>query len=146
MPASFRTTDSPLALPSVHRILLLGGRALRLSCPHCGEAPVLARCTSLRKWGSVRARCDACNFRFERSDDSYFSGAMLTNLLMSELLFAIGFLISVIALWPDVPWDFLTYAGAAGMVLTPALLYPVAKLLWLTIDVLVRPVMPNELT
>ena len=125
--------------------MVLGGRAVRLKCPHCGCAPVLAPIVSLQMWGLVRARCDACNFRYERSDDNYFAGAMLTNLLMSELLFALSFSAAVVGFWPNVPWDFLTYAGAAGMLLAPALLYPVAKVFWLSIDVLVRPVMPKEL-
>ena len=145
MPKDRRTTESPLELPSIQRIALLGRRVLRLRCPHCGAAPVLAPWSSVRGWGTVRQRCDACNLRFERSDDGYFAGAMITNLLISELLFAVTFTTTIIALWPDVPWDAMTYLGALGMLLAPALLYPVARVLWLTVDVLVRPVMPEEL-
>jgi uncharacterized protein (DUF983 family) len=135
-----------MELPSMRRVVLLGWRALRLRCPNCGAAPVMTALRSWRDWGTVRSRCAACNFRFERSDDHYFSGAMITNLFLSELLFAIGFCTTVVLLWPNVPWDTLTWVAAVGMLLAPAVLYPFSKVLWLTIDVLVRPTMPEELT
>ncbi len=145
MTEPYRTTDSPMAMPTFRRTLLLAGRAACLKCPHCGGGPVLARLTSWREWGSVRHRCATCNFRFERSDDSYFSGAMITNLLMSELLFAIGFCTAVVASWPNVPWDALTWIAAAGMIAAPVILFPFARVLWLTVDVLVRPVLDREM-
>jgi uncharacterized protein (DUF983 family) len=140
-----RTTESPLTLPSLARTAIVAGRAARLRCPHCGGAPVLAAWRVGRSWGTVRERCAACGFRFERSDDRYFAGAMLVNLISAELLFAFAFVAAILITWPAVPWDALTYWGAAGMLLLPLLFYPVSKVLWLAADVLVRPVTPNEL-
>ena len=140
-----RTAESPLAMPSFRRIAQLLGRALRLKCPNCGAAPVLECCRTVKAWGVVRARCTACHFRYERTDDHYFSGALFTNLFMSEVLFAFAFALTVILLWPDVPWDGMTYVAVAGAVLAPTLLYPISKVVWLTVDVLVRPIMPQEL-
>ena len=145
LPGTARTTESPLALPSLRRTAVVIGRALRLRCPHCGGAPVLAAWRVGRPWGAVRERCAACGFRFERSDDRYFAGAMFANLVIAELLFAVGFAAALVLTWPDVPWDALTYGGAAGMLLVPLLCYPAAKVLWLAADVLVRPVTPGEL-
>jgi hypothetical protein len=145
MPEFLRTTESPMELPSARRVGLLGSRALRLRRPHCGGAPVFAPWESLRSWGAVRARYGACNVRFERSNDRYFAAAMITNLLLSELLFAVSFTTAVVVLRPNVPWDAMTYWAAAGMLLGPVLLYPVAKVLWLTVDVLIRPVRPEEM-
>ncbi len=99
----------------------------------------------LTGWAQVRPNCTACGFRFERSDDGYFVGALFANLLLSESIFALGFLSALLLTWPDVPWDALTYGGAAGMLLMPALTYPLSKVLWLAIDICVRPVTPAEM-
>lgn len=145
LPSRPRTTETALTLPSIGRSALLVSRALRLRCPHCGGAPVIAAWRVGRPWGAVRERCAACGFRFERSDDRYFAAAMLINLISAELLFAFGFLVAILLTWPEVPWDALTYGAAAGMLVLPLLFYPVSKVLWLTIDVLLRPVTPAEL-
>ena len=71
-------------------------------------------------------------------------GAMFTNLAVAEGVFAIGFVAFLFATWPDVPWTALTYGGAALMLVLPILFYPVSKVLWLAVDVLVRPVTPAE--
>ena len=143
-PAAQRSTDSALDLPSMGRGLTLLGRALRLRCPHCGGGAVLQGWHP-RRWGMARDRCAGCGFRFTRSDERYFAGAMICNLLVAELLFALGMVAAVLATWPDVPWDGLTYVAAAGMVVVPFLFYPVAMVLWLTVDVLFRPVGADEL-
>jgi hypothetical protein len=44
-----------------------------------------------------------------------------------------------VATWPDPPWDFLLYGGAALMVLAPIVFYPLAKTLFLAADLLFRP-------
>ncbi len=138
-PSGERTTETALAFPSFGTIARVVSRAFRLRCPNCGGAPVLVG------WARVRPCCTACGFRFERSDDGYFVGALFANLLLSEGIFAVGFVTALIVTWPDVPWDGLMYGGAAGMLLMPALTYPLSKVLWLGIDVCVRPVTPAEL-
>lgn len=70
---------------------------------------------------------------------------MLSNLLIAEMLFAIGFLAVLALTWPDVPWDALTYGAAIGMALAPVVMYPVSRVLWLAMDVSIRPVTPEEL-
>jgi hypothetical protein len=39
----------------------------------------------------------------------------------------------------------MTWIAVAGAVIVPTLLYPFSKVTWLTVDTLVRPVMPEEL-
>ena len=92
----------------------------------------------------MRPRCASCGLRFERSDDGYFSGAMLCNLLIAELIFFVGFVAAILLTWPAVPWDALMYGGAVAMIALPVLLYPFSKALWLAVDVSVRPVLPSE--
>jgi uncharacterized protein (DUF983 family) len=135
-----RSTDTPLELPTIGRALSLAWRALRLRCPHCGRGAVLTRV------GAVRDRCAGCGLRFQRSDDNYFSGAMFFGLMMGEGVFALSLLAIVLLTWPDVPWDALTYAGPIGMIVVMLLLIPVSRVVWLAVDVLVRPVTEAELT
>ncbi len=134
-----RTSDSPLQLPSATQVARLIGRAARLRCPHCGNGAVM-------RWsGAVHRRCRSCNFRFERSDESYFSGAMFFGLIMGEFVFGIVLAIIVVAMWPRVPWDTMMWAVPIGMLLVMVVLIPASRAVWLTVDVLVRPVQPSEL-
>ncbi len=137
--AALTTTDSALEFPGVGQLLRLMGRALRLRCPNCGVGAVV------RPWAKVNEKCSRCGFRFTRSSDSYFSGAMLANLAVSEGLFAVVFGVSLIVSWPNVPWDTLTWAMPLGIALAPALLLPFAKVAWLAFDVAFRPVTPEEI-
>lgn len=133
-----RHAETPLRMPTAAHAARGLGRLLRLRCPDCGNGNVLGR------WGRVRSRCGACNFRYERTQDSYFSGAMFFGLLLGEGIFALTLLIVVVASWPDVPWDALTFGAPLGMLLILPVLLPVSKVIWLSVDVLVRPVLPEE--
>lgn len=136
--ATRRTTDSALSLPSAGRAASLLWRLLRLRCPHCGEGHVLGR------WGKVRDRCTGCNFRYQRSDENYFSGAMFFAFLIGAGSFIVVFLAVLAFTSPNVPWDALEYAPVViglGMLL----FYPIARVVWLVVDVLVRPVTSAEL-
>jgi uncharacterized protein (DUF983 family) len=135
-----RNAETPLQLPSVAQALRTFGRAFRLRCPDCGKGRVLTT------RGRVRERCSACGLRYARTDGNYFSGAMFFGLLMGELLFAVTLLFVVVGTWPNVPWNALTYGAPAGMLLIVPFLIPFSKVVWLTVDVLVRPVMPEEKT
>lgn len=136
---SVTTTDSALAMPSLGHLLRLIGRALRLRCPNCGVGAVL------RPYATVNHHCAHCGFRFTRSSDSYYSGAMLTNLAVAEGLFAIVFATVLITSWPNVPWDTLSWGMPLGVALAPVLLFPFAKVFWLTFDVAFRPVTAEEI-
>jgi len=114
-------------------------RTVRLRCPHCGIGAVMT-------WrGSIHRRCASCNFRFERSDENYFAGAMFFGLLFGEFLFGITLLASIVSMWPNVPWDTMTWAIPTGMVVVLLFWIPISRVVWLSIDVLVRPVQRVEL-
>jgi uncharacterized protein (DUF983 family) len=138
-PIRKRTTDSALQMPSPGNAMRLFSRVARLRCPNCGEGNVM-------KWtGAVHRRCGGCNFRFERSDENYFSGAMFFGLLMGEFVFAVVMLIIVVSMWPNVPWDTMTWAIPLGILLVMVFLVPVSRIVWLAVDIFVRPVQPEEL-
>jgi hypothetical protein len=100
----------------------------------------------MRWTGVILRRCRSCNFRFERSDESYFSGAMFFGLLMGEFVYGVALLVIVMTMSPNVPWDTLMWAGPLGVLLVMILIIPVSRVVWLSVDVLVRPVQPDELT
>jgi uncharacterized protein (DUF983 family) len=136
-PARPRSTDSPLEMPSMRRALAHVWSFVRLRCPHCGEGRVLRGRTVLK-------RCASCGLRFERSDENYFTAALVVNYFVCGVLFVTLFLGTLVVTWPDVPWNALTYGMPVVMVAAVVLLHPIAKVAWLTIDVMVRPVSADE--
>ena len=115
------------------------GRAFSLRCPHCGKGFVLTR------FGGVRERCLECGFRFMRTDDNYFGGAVFFGLFVGELAVALTLLVVVLLTWPTVPWDGILYGTTIGTLVALPISLPFAKVVWLSVDVMVRPVQPDEL-
>jgi hypothetical protein len=70
---------------------------------------------------------------------------MFFGLLIGETIFAVSLLAAIVASWPNVPWDAITYIAPIGMIVVMLLLIPVSKVVWLGVDLLVRPVTPAEL-
>ncbi|MEO8620337.1 MAG: DUF983 domain-containing protein [bacterium] len=138
-PAAHRTTESALDMPSAGRALLLASRALRLRCPHCGNGRVLSG------FNTVHDRCSACGFRFCRSDDDYFSGAMFFGMMIGETLAVLAIGAAIWITYPNVPWSFLQYAIPVVLLGVMILLFPISRVVWLAIDVMLRPVEPSEL-
>jgi uncharacterized protein (DUF983 family) len=139
VPVRRRTTDTAMEVPTAGRALSLFGRLLRLRCPHCGRGAVLTR-----RLG-VHARCASCGFSYERSDENYFQGAMFVNFMLGGGTFAVSFLAALLITWPNVPWNALTFGAPVVMLVYMVLLYPISKAVWLTADVMLRPVAPAEL-
>lgn len=134
-----RTTESALAMPSVGRALTVMARAFAGRCPNCGGGWVLSG------FNTVRDLCAGCGLRFCRSDDDYFSGAMFFGLMIGETLAVLGITLVIFLTWPNVPWDWLQYGGTALLLLVLIAVFPLSKVVWLGVDVLVRPVSSDEL-
>jgi len=96
-------------------------------------------------WFKMRPRCGNCGLAIERGERDYFIGSMLFNLVVSEMLFAVGFIMTLLVTWPNVPWDTLQWAAPLAMAAAPFVLFPFSKLAWLGFDILLRPVTPDEL-
>ncbi|MEO8336380.1 MAG: DUF983 domain-containing protein [bacterium] len=139
MPTSKRTTESGLDMPSAGRALLLASRAIRLKCPNCGKGRVLSG------FNSVHHHCSACGFRFCRSDDDYFSGAMFFGMMIGETLAVLTIGAAIWITYPNIPWDFLQYAIPVVLLGVMIALFPVSRVVWLAIDVMLRPVEPSEI-
>jgi uncharacterized protein (DUF983 family) len=125
---------SELVLPRMRDVARLFWRAVRLRCPNCKGRPVL------RSWFKLRDHCPRCGIRMERGEsDDYFLGGVLFNVVLSEVVFVVLFLAGLFMMWPNVPWDGLEYVLAGAMIAAPILLYPVSRLMWLALDILMRP-------
>ena len=91
----------------------------------------------------MRDRCPACHWWFERGE-GYFIGALCINLVAAEAVpFAVYILMLVIT-WPHPPWLEAGIAAALLAVITPIALYPFARMVWLAIDLVIRPIQPAE--
>ena len=66
------------------RIIQAERRALRLTCPRCGRAPLF------RGWFRMNVVCAACDLRFERAQ-GYFVGAIYINYAVTTLIAVGGF-------------------------------------------------------
>ena len=126
-------------MPTVRQLLRGLRRSIRFRCPHCGQGKVL------RGIGSLNERCTVCGLRFERTDDNYFGGAVFFGLFCGELVVALTLLITILVTWPAVPWDGILYGVTIGSIVALPISLPFAKVVWLNVDTLVRPVQPDEL-
>lgn len=134
-----RTTDTPLALPSAGRAFTALASLVRLRCPNCRRGPVL------KGWYRVHERCSSCHFRYERSDENYFAGAVFVHFMLSGFSFAASLLLFLMLSWPTVPWTALTVGTPIAMLLFAVAFFPISKVVWLTADVMLRPVTSEEL-
>ena len=126
-------------MPTMGRALTVLARAFAARCPHCGGGWVLSG------FNTVRHRCAGCGLRFCRSDDDYFSGAMFFGLMIGESIAVLGIAAALFLTWPNVPWDLLQYGGTSVLMLVLIAVFPLSKVVWLGVDVLVRPVSADEL-
>jgi uncharacterized protein (DUF983 family) len=112
----------------------------RFQCPHCGHGPVI------RNWIGVHETCSGCGFRFSRDHDPlYFNGAIFVNYMLSGGLFVVSFFLTIMLTLPQVPWDTIAYAAPIGAIVSVLFFNPFSKVIWLTVDLRVRPVTEDEL-
>ena len=71
------------------RIGLTVWRSLKLQCPVCGRASIVARPFNLK------ARCDACGVIFKR-EEGFFVGAIMANVVATEVFIIVIYLVSII--------------------------------------------------
>lgn len=126
-----------LGLP---RVGTLFSRALRLRCPACGGRPILL------SWFTVAASCPCCGLHLDRDEPGYWIGSYTVNLFLTEAVFALVFGAALVLTWPAVPWTALAVLCGGLAILTPVLVFPHTKLLYLAIDLWARPLVPEDLT
>jgi Protein of unknown function (DUF983) len=88
-------------------------------------------------------RCPRCDLRFERIEGHWLGAIGMGTILVVLLLFVVlgvGF----IATYPEPPVLSLTVIGLVVALGIPLLLFPVTRTLWTAIDILMRPLAPEE--
>lgn len=113
-------------------------RAVRRRCPLCGGSSLFDG------WVEPKDACPRCQLKLNRGEDDFFLGAYTLNFIGVELLLAAFLLLAVVVTWPDIPWTGLLWVGAPLMVLAPIVFYPVTRLVWLAIDLVMRPPGPMD--
>lgn len=128
------TSRGEIVMPRMRDVARDFWRASLLRCPNCGGRKVL------KSWFKLQHRCARCGLRLERGEgDDYFLGGMFFNIVLAEVLFALVLLLAVIFMWPNVPWAGVEYSLIIAMIAAPIVLYPVSRLMWLALDLLLRP-------
>jgi uncharacterized protein (DUF983 family) len=128
------TSRGDIVVPRMRDVVRKFARALTLRCPNCGGTRVL------RSWFKLKHRCATCGIRLDRGEvDDYFLGGMFFNIVLAEVVFALVLLIVVVVMWPNVPWAGVEYSLIVAMIAAPVVLYPVSRLMWLALDLLLRP-------
>jgi uncharacterized protein (DUF983 family) len=113
-------------------------RALRRRCPLCGGSGLF------EGWVEPRAMCPRCQLKLDRGEGDFFLGGYTLNFIAVELILSAFLLVGIVTTWPDVPWTLLLWVGAPVMVVVPIALYPSTRLLWLAIDLAMRPPGPAD--
>lgn len=112
--------------PSIIGTLL---RCLRLRCPVCGKASIVQRPFKIKHY------CHACDALFMR-EEGFFVGAILVNVVTTEIFILILYLVSLILLG-------INYQLVLTILFISALLFPVAFYhhswsIWLGFDHLIE--------
>ena len=103
----------------------LYGRALRLKCPHCGQAPMFSG------WFRMHARCAACQLKFERAS-GYFLGSTYINYGLTSLFVTVAYV--GLHFGAGIENRLLMPSLMAFVVLFPLVFFRFARALWLAMD------------
>lgn len=102
-------------------------RALLRRCPRCGSRGIFTG------WWALRASCPRCDLTYER-EEGYWLGAIAVNTGATILAFAVVFVASIVATWPDPAWGAVSMITVTTCVLVPIVFYPLSKTIWVAVD------------
>ncbi|MGH2788265.1 MAG: DUF983 domain-containing protein [Actinomycetota bacterium] len=118
--------------PGLGRSLI---RALLRHCPRCNARKVFA------SWFRLRETCPRCRLAFSR-EEGYWVGAIIINTAVTEVVFGVLFVATLVTSFPEVPWQPLLAVGLATNGLFPIFFHPYSKTLWVPIDLHIHPPSP----
>ena len=96
-------------------------------------------------WFAVAPSCPSCGLHLDRDEPGYWIGSYTINLFITEGVLAVALLAGILLAWPAVPWTALTIVGCGLAVGVPVLVFPHTKLLYLAIDLALRPAEPPDM-
>ena len=121
-------TPAPLAL----------WRGVTKRCAYCGSGHLF------RRWFTMVERCPRCGLGFRRLE-GHWSGDIGINTIATFSLLWLVLIGGTLAMWGHINYVGLGVAAALVTFVFPVLFVPFAKTLWVAIDVIMRPVHPDEL-
>ena len=112
-------------------------RGLALHCPVCGGSGLFSR------WINMVDRCPTCGFRFHRVD-GHWIGSLGMNMIVSFGALLVAVVVGFALTTPDPPVTVLMVIAVAVALVVPVLFFPWSRTLWSAIDVLMRPLEPDD--
>jgi uncharacterized protein (DUF983 family) len=107
-------------------------RGLRRRCPVCGQNKLF------RRWIGMLDDCPRCGLTFQRVPGQWL-GSWFLNICLAQVL-VIGIVLGgAIAAYPDPPLLLLGLLGGAVTILFPIWFFPYSRMLWVAIDLAMRP-------
>ena len=124
----------PYPLPGPTKLFL---RGLFKRCPRCGSGKLFTG------WLKMKPRCPRCGMRFER-EEGFFLGAYVVNFGVMIIALAAFIGVGVALTLPDPSATTLALGGMAVGVLVPIFFYPMSRTVWSAIDLIMKPLEPQE--
>jgi uncharacterized protein (DUF983 family) len=131
-------SETGMVIPTFGRTMRLFGRAFLLRCPNCGKGPVL------ENWMKLRVKCGTCGLRLQRGEHDTIMGAVFILFTLIGL-FSYAVIVVTLLVTRTTPWDLLQNGLPVLVLLEVFAFFPFAKLLWLALDLMLRPVTASEL-
>jgi uncharacterized protein (DUF983 family) len=113
------------------------GRGLLKRCAVCGRGGLF------RRWFTMIERCPRCGLRFERIE-GHWSGDLGINTIVSFGALFLTLIVGFAVTYPDVPGVALFLAAVSVALVVPLVFFPFSKTIWLAIDLMMRPLEPDE--
>ena len=88
-------------------------------------------------------RCPRCGLRFERIE-GHWSGDLGINTIVSFGALFLTLIVGFAVTYPDVPGVALFLAAVGVAAVVPLVFFPFSKTIWLAIDLIMRPLEPDE--
>lgn len=115
-----------LTITTSDRLVMLW-RGLTRRCPRCESGNLF------RRWTEMVETCPRCELVYER-EEGYWLGAIVINTLVTSILIALLFALTVGLTWPDIPALPLIAVGLPIGIVLPIAFYPASKTLWVAVD------------
>ena len=113
-------------------------RALRRRCPYCGSKGYL------QSWFTLAERCPTCGLATERVV-GHWIGAVGMNTIVTFGTLLVVMVVGFVLTYPDIAVVPVLVAAVATAVFVPLLAWPYSQTLWTAVDIMMRPVTPEEL-
>jgi uncharacterized protein (DUF983 family) len=113
-------------------------RGLTLRCARCGSGHLF------HGYFRMVPECPRCGLHFER-EQGYWAGALAINIIAAGGLFAIVFVVLIIATAPNIPVGPTIAVTVPIVLIGPIVFYPFSKTIWAAVDrAFLQRLDPNE--